>query len=105
MTNFNVPDIYKECKDEYLNFLEDVIQDQRHEVAVIYSHLFTKPKITTQDFITIVDEMRIQTRDLFMFNKFVQREFKCSLLHLPTILKLKNVIVACQASKKEFKKK
>ena len=98
-----MPDVYKECKDEYLNFLEDVIQDQRHEVAVIYSHLFTKPKITTQDFITIVDEMR--TCDLLVFNKFVEREFKCSLLHLPTILKLKNLIVACQALKKEFKKK
>ena len=74
-------------------------------MAVIYSQLFTKPKITTQDFITIVDEMRIQTCDLLVFNKFVEREFKCSLLHLPTILKLKNLIVACQALKKEFKKK
>ena len=105
LPNFSTSEVKSHYKGNYIDYLEDNIKEQRHEVASLCLQIHMKRKITKEDISNILDDLQLQISDLLHFNKFAKCHFECFLLSGKTTKELENLVKFCKEINKVLKKK
>ena len=97
---FSLSEIDRQWKEEFLEFLEKTIKEQKHEIYVLHSDMFLKPVLTNKDKRDISNEVLTVIEELFKFDKFFHKYFEAHLISESTKCILNASFLTCKEIQK-----
>ena len=85
--------------------MDDTVSEQKHEIAVIFETLLTKPSFSQKEIKDIAKDICLLLEEIVKLDKFVQKYFKTGLVSGETIKKMLSQIDICKEIKKQCRKK
>ena len=80
--------------------MDDTVSEQKHEIAVIFETLLTKPSFSQKEIKDIANDIYLLLEEIVKLDKFVQKYFKTGLISGETIKKMLSQVDICKEIKK-----